>query len=359
MGRGGAGGGFSGGRSGGGSFGGSRSSGGRSGGGFSSGRGGGFSGGSSGGFGGFGGSSPRGSGYRPPVYRPSVFVGPVIRNTTYSGNNGNGGGGQGPSGGPGRKNSGGCATVILIVVVLVLFLAIVGMLAGGSDSSSITASTVQRQALPAGSVNETAYYTDELNWIEQPSQLKAGMKAFYQATGVQPYLYITDTVAGTHSPTADQLDAYARDLYDQLFTDEAHLLLVFVEWEGNPGAYMDRYVCGTQAKTVIDTEAGDILLDYLDRNYYDSDLSETEFFANSFADAGSRIMEVTQSPWVTVALVFGVCAILAIVLLILKQRRAAKAAKAKETADILNTPLESFGDKEAEDLAKKYEDKDT
>ena len=140
---------------------------------------------------------------------------------------------------------------------------------------------------------ETDYFTDELGWIRSETQLTEGMRQFYRETGVQPYLYITDTVNGSNSPSADELDAYARALYDKMFEDEAHLLLVFFEYNGQ---YMSRYVAGTQAKTVIDTEAADILLDYIDRYYYDQSLSEEQVFSKAFADSSKRMMEVTTSP---------------------------------------------------------------
>ena len=136
-------------------------------------------------------------------------------------------------------------------------------------SYGITPSTEQRTPLPQGSVHLTGYYTDELGWIKSPNTLESGMIHFYDKTGVQPYLYLTDTVDGTHSPTEAQLEAYTNSLYNQLFTDEAHILVVFFEYNNN-GHYMDYYVTGTQANTVIDPDAGNILLDYIDRYYYNT-----------------------------------------------------------------------------------------
>lgn len=350
MGRGGGrggGGGFSGGgRSFGG--GGSRSFGGRS----SAGRG--------GSFGSSAGRSSRssGTGYRPSgsSYRSGNRNTIFVNNSrpSYGGYNS---GGYRPSGGqqPPKKGGSGTLTTVILILVIALLLIAVFVAVSDSSASGITGSTVERTPLPAGSVNETAYFDDQLGWIESPSKLKAGMKSFYEATGVQPYLYITDEVYGSHSPTTDQLDQYVNELYDQLFTDEAHMLVLFLEWEGAPSVYWTRYVCGVQAKTVIDEEAADILLDYIDRNYYDSDLDETEFFANSFEDAGERIMQVTKSPWIPILSICAVAAVLAVVAVLFQQKRKAEAAKAKELEDMLSKPLETFDDKEAEDLAKKYE----
>lgn len=320
----------SGGRSSGGSFGGSRSSGGRSGG----------SGSNRGGFG-----SSSGGGF---------FGG---------GSSGSGGGFFGGSGGGGYNDGGsrggGCATMMGYLVAIIIIVIVVGLYLGTSSTGSteVAKSTVEREPLPAGSVKETDYYTDELGWINNQTKMQEGLKYFYEKTGVQPYVVIIDNVNGSHNPTSGELDGYANALYDELFTDEAHLLFVFFEYNDT---YMDRYVAGTQAKTVIDTEAADILLDYVDRNYYNSGLTDEEFFSNSFRSAADRTMTVTRSPWISVITVFAVVfGILVLTIVLFSWWRHAKKQKnleATQTAELLKTPIEKFDDVEIEDLAKKYED---
>lgn len=244
--------------------------------------------------------------------------------------------------------------MIIIVVIAVIFSSNTGLF-NNNSGSEITKSTIVREALPAGSVNETAYYTDELGWIGNPTQLLSGLKNFYQKTGVQPYLYITDTVNGSHTPTDKDLGEFAGGLYDELFTDEAHILLVFFEYGGG---YKDWYICGVQAKTVIDQEAADILLDYIDRYYYDNSLSEEAFFSKSFSDAADRIMTVTRSPWITVIVVLGVVILIAILFAWWLYAKKQKNLEAKQTEEMLKTPLETFGDQELEDLTKKYDEND-
>ncbi|RIE05678.1 hypothetical protein [Candidatus Cryosericum terrychapinii] len=376
MGRGGG----SGGRSSGGSGGGSRSSGGRSSGSTSGGRSSGSFGGSSGGpsfgsrrsgdssggrsGGGFGG--PFGGGFGSRRSGDSFGggfggffgggpAGPSLGNSRPSGVPFGGG----RSYGGGRSRGCGCLTLIVVLIVIGIAIAAITASHSGSVSNSsggsteIMKSTVARKALPRGSVNETGYYTDQLGWIDNQTQLLAGLKHFYQKTGVQPYLYITDTINGSHSPTASDLDKAANSLYDKLFTDEAHLLLVFFEYDNS---YMDRYVCGTQAKTVIDNEAANILLDYVDRYYYDSNLSEGAFFSKAFSDAADRIMEVTRSPWIIVFVVLGVVVLMIIMFAWWRRAINQKNLEAKQTEEMLKTPLEKFGDTEAEELTKKYED---
>lgn len=344
MGRGGGGGGRGGG------FGGSRGGAGRSGGGFGGGRGGGFGGGNRGGFGG----SNRGGGYRPsrPIFIPGrPFYGSGTRRRRNYGSDGSGGGNGGGCAGVG------CSTIIIALLVIAALFYLFGSFGSNGNSSpvsnDITRSSVEREPLPTGSVNETDYYTDQVGWIGNQTVAADGLSHFYDKTGVQPHVYITDNINGETTPTDAEMEEFSNNLYDELFTDEAHLLLVF--FEPQPGSYMTYYVTGTQAETVIDTEAGDILLDYIDRNYYDDNLTDEEFFSNSFRDAADRIMEVTRSPWITVFIVLGAAAIVFVLFVWWKNKQRQKDIEAKRTEEMLKTPLDTFGDSEAEELAKKYE----
>lgn len=364
----------SGGRSSGGGFGGGRSSGGRSGG-FGGSGGFGFRGGGSGRAGRSGGGSPFGrSGGSSPFGRSGGYSGNSGSPFGTSNNKGIFGGGsshRGPiifpgginiGGGrpsPPRRNSSGCGTVgcLTIIIILVIMIALIFVMnimfsnSSSGNSGNITASSTVRKALPKGSVNETDYYIDNLKWIGNKTKLESGLKHFYEKTGVQPLLYLTDNINGNYFPDENEMDSFANDLYDKLFTDEAHLLFIFMEYEGR---YMDWYVVGSQAKTVIDNEAADILLDYIDRYYYDEDLSDEEFFSESFRDAGDRIMTVTKSPWITVIIIISIVILVIVLFSWWIKAKKQKNKEAKQMEDILNTPLDKFGDTEAEDLTKKY-----
>lgn len=348
MARGGSGGGsrgggsFGGGSRGGGSFGGGSRSGGSFGGGSRSG--GSFGGGSRPSGGSFGGGS-FGGGFRPVGggYRPV-------------------GGGVRPGGG-GVRSGCGCGTFAIIAVIIVIFILLIGLgncsttgFSTSSSSSGITESTVAREKLPASLVTETGYYTDETgSFISSASQLTSGLKQFYDRTGVQPYVYITDNVNGDYAPDDETLASFANSLYDGLFMDEGHLLFVYVDLTGGDG-FSGYIVIGVSAKTVIDDEAYSILVDYINSYYYDSSLSNEQFISNAFRDAGERIMHVETSVWPYVLIVLGVIVIIVILLVWWKKRKEQKNREAKQTEEILNTPLEKFGDTDAEELAKKYKD---
>lgn len=242
--------------------------------------------------------------------------------------------------------------------MLIFIVVVIAALSSGpsGESGGITKSTIEREPLPKGSVVETGYFTDELDWIGNATKLTAGMKNFYQKTGVQPYLYITDEINGTHYPTDSDAEAFAYQKYDELFKDEAHLLLIFFEYEESN--YHTWYLCGNQAKTVIDSEAADILLDCIDKYYYQS-MSDEDYFSKSFDEAGTRIMEVTKSPWIPVMILFGAAAVIGLLFIWWSGVKKQKNLEAERDKEILNAPLSSFGDIEIDELAKKYEGSDT
>src|SRR5699024_2379874 len=131
---------------------------------------------------------------------------------------------------------------------------------------------------------------------------------------------------------------------------EAHVLLVF--FEPSPSDYIYYIVPGYQAGQVIDSEATDILADYIDRYYY-SDMTEDEFFSKAFEDAADRIMKVTRSPWITVWIVIAVVAIIFLLFSWWKSKQKQKNLEAEQTKDILSQPIEKFGASPEEELTKK------
>ena len=250
----------------------------------------------------------------------------------------------------------GCLSpAIVIIVVLAVVMATAfgycGMRRSMAGSQEITASTIKREPLAAGVVTETGYYTDELGWITDAAELERGMGNFYRRTGVQPYLYITDEVDGTHYPTDAQFDSFANSLYDALFEDEGHILVLFFEYDGQ---YAMWYVNGLAADAVMDSEAVDILFDYIEYYYY-SDLNDTEMFATAFDRASERIMNVSVSPWVYVLIAAAVVAVAVVAYLWWKAAAKKKREQDEHTRRILETPLETFSDDDAENRAKKYE----
>ncbi len=253
---------------------------------------------------------------------------------------------------------GGCGSLLAIVVVLAvvgaLFTALTPSCGSGSVSSSIAASTVEREALPADAVNKTGYFTDaDGDWVHDTARLERGLQEFYDATGVQPYVYI---LPNGFSTSVSELGYLAEDLYSRLFSDDAHFLLVFCD--DGYGSFNCGYYVGSQAKTIMDDEAIGILSDYLDRYYQDTSLTEEDIFSRAFADTAERIMSVTPSPVVPVAICIAVVVVAVVAFALYKKRTEARRAEQEHLEEVLNTPLETFGESELDDLEKKYEAKD-
>lgn len=208
---------------------------------------------------------------------------------------------------------------------------------------------VERTALPAGAVSETAYYTDaDGDWIHNASQLESGLRTFYQKTGVQPYVYILPNGSST------DLVAFAESNYDKLFFDEGHFLLVFCD--NGEGGFGCGFAMGDKVAPIMDNAAIDVLAGNLDKQYRNSAISEEEIFSKAFADTADTIMKKDDY-------LLGSIACIAIVLVptlvyvgvrVLRARREQEERDRKLQEEILRTPLEKFGDQEVEELAKKY-----
>lgn len=333
MGRGGRSGGFGGGGSRGGSFGGSR-------------------GGSFGG-GGFSGRRSYGGGHRPSYNRGfsggrgfggMFFPGPIIINN----NSGSPGRNTGPSGGSTNNKNGnsvGCLHTIVLTIAVFAFIILmyntfIFVLNAGNKKEPLKAN-----------VSVTEYYTDELGWINNPSVFEKGLKYFYEKTGVQPYVYITDNVGELSQSDLDsKIEEFANDKYNQLFSDEAHLLLIFYE---NNSYYRTYCLAGSSANTVIDASARDILLSKIDKYYYMS-YDDNEFFSIAFEKAADDIMK-SSSKEITYIIISIVVLLICLGIEFAVKYKEKEEKKKKEIEDLLSKPLETFGNDKAEELAKKYE----
>lgn len=269
------------------------------------------------------------------------------------------GGGGGPVPGGGRGNAGcgaGCGSILATIVILAFISALfttIGSCSSTSLSTDIAASTVAREPLPAGAAetSSTHFIDEDGSWIRDTATFERGMDTFYEETGVEPFVYILPNGSSTSTYELGQI---AQQAYDQLFSDEAHFLLVFCD--DGVGSFNCGYAVGSQAKTVMDDEAIGILADYLDRYYQDMSLSEEEIFSEAFADTGTRIMSKTTSPVVYVAICTAVVIVAVLIFTGVKKYRESKEREAKKMEEVLNTPLETFGDAHLDDLEKKYTD---
>lgn len=370
MGRSGGGGG---GRSGGGGAGGGRSSGGFSGG--ARGGSGGRSGpvGARGGMGrvprvgmpGFGMGGPRGPVFGPPPRRrrPGSGFGGAFLGGMLGSAAGNAATGRNSANDDRPSTGCGCGTLFIVVCAILLVVVLAtsfgcGGTTFGSGSGSSQAqveSTVDRTRLAEGTAVVTALYTDEDgDWIHTPAALESGLTAFYNRTGVAPYVYILPNGSVTSSSACS---AKATELYDQLFDDEGHFLMVFCD-DGS-GGYVWGYCGGSATTSVMDSEAVRILAQNLEKYYNTTSISDEEVFSKTFDDTGRTIMGAPagRTRAIAIGVVVGAVVVGGVAYVVVKKRKEKQAAEQKRIDDLLNTPLETFGDQSLEDLEKKYEDK--
>ncbi|WP_051588750.1 hypothetical protein [Ruminococcus sp. NK3A76] len=231
------------------------------------------------------------------------------------------------------------AIIFIIVFALYILAEVISSSAGSALDGGIQRSTAQREKLESSALVESDdYYSDRLGWIKSSKTLEDGMEYFYEQTGVQPFLVITDSIGGSGIYSEDQMERFANDVYDQEFEDEAHLVVVFYE---NLGEYHTCYVTGVEAKTVVDDEGGEILLDYLDHYYY-SDLDEDEMFARAFRESADRMMTVTPSyGWIAVIIIL-IIIVLVISLTWWSKRKKAKLAELNKAQQIIDQDLNTF-----------------
>ncbi len=201
-------------------------------------------------------------------------------------------------------------------------------------------------------IESSQWIDDELGWIYSESTVRKAMDEFYKKTGVQPYLIITDNIDGKGSDvTEDEVRSYMEDTYAALYDDQGHMILLLEQYSNYD---YNRYIyVGASAKSVIDSSAQNLILNYVDRYYSDQRLSNDEFFSEVFTTSAEALMPNHRARNIgIIILVIG--AVLIVVLIMARQVAMARAKKAEATKKILDTPIGESP--ENEDLLKKYGD---
>ncbi|MBR3463238.1 MAG: hypothetical protein IKH20_11235 [Clostridiales bacterium] len=265
----------------------------------------------------------------------------------------------------------GCFTPFIILIVWMIICFGINFGFGGNWSGPvqyflIERSTVEREALPSSKCTpiDVWYQDDWGDWIDKKGEEEAlitGMKSFYEQTGVQPYLWITGR-DGYQYKSEGSVEALAESKYKEMFgEDEGHVLIIFREYPNNSSEYICTVTPGYDAETqVMDEQAREIFLDFIDYYYTDSNLNEGEFFKASFENAGRRIMEKQLSfrqmgiiAVVAVILVIGII----IVANIIKKRKIAVAKQKTLQAQEVAKAAKAVADQKQTDFnRKKYED---
>lgn len=230
----------------------------------------------------------------------------------------------------------------------------------------IERSTTNREPLPSSKCDpiDTWYQDDWGDWIDETGEEDAlikGLKYFYEKTGVQPYLWITgeDGQNYKYQETVEQL---GEDRYKEMFgDDEGHVIIIFREYPNASSEYICTVTPGYDAETqVMDEQAREIVLDFIDYYYTDSEMNEGQFFGTAFEKAGDRIM-MKQLSFRQMGIIAAVAVILVIGIVIVanivKKRKIAVAKQKTLQAQEQAKQAKAVADQKKTDFdRKKYED---
>lgn len=254
----------------------------RGGGGGGSRGGGGFRGGGSrGGFGGGFGGRPGGFGGRPGGPPPPRHFGPRFH-FGFGRRYGYGYGYGSPLGA-------GCS-LISFLLCFIIFAIIVGGFSLISSVGTFLKATTFKPLDPGLCQDYGEYYYDEADTQVDP-QTAAAMREFYERTGVQPFLIVTNTVGmgsvQEEYPGDDALEKYSNDQYDERFEDEGHLLIVY--YEDAETYYYTWWVAGSAAhESIITYDVMDSFWETFDGQlYYSNDLGRA--FEIAFKETADEI----------------------------------------------------------------------
>lgn len=245
------------------------------------------------------------------------------------------------------SSSSGLGTLIACLIVFAVVIFSFFMIA--SDDSDVT-STINREKIENPIPYDNNCIKDELGYVENTSKLSKNLKNFYNKTGIQPYIYLKSY---DETLTSDsQKDNYAQNWYEQNIDNEDTFLFVYYEdQDPNEIGYM-AYVNGKQVTSVMDSEAVNIFWNYIDRYWTDDSLSTVEVFTKIFNSTANTIMEksTTSNDIIkTICIIVGIIIVIGGIIYILRMKFKRDKEKAKETVEILKTPLDK-----SDELRDKY-----
>lgn len=245
------------------------------------------------------------------------------------------------------SSSSGLGTLIACLIVFAVVIFSFFMIA--SDDSDVT-STINREKIENPIPYDNNCIKDELGYVENTSKLSKNLKNFYNKTGIQPYIYLKSYDVTLTSDS--QKDNYAQNWYEQNIDNEDTFLFVYYEdQDPNEIGYM-AYVNGKQVTSVMDSEAVNIFWNYIDRYWTDDSLSTVEVFTKTFNSTANTIMEksTTSNDIIKIiCIIVGIIIVIGGIIYILRMKFKRDKEKAKETVEILKTPLDK-----SDELRDKY-----
>jgi hypothetical protein len=180
-----------------------------------------------------------------------------------------------------------------------------------------------RTPLKTSAEFDEACISDSINFMSEDEEIVAinGLRSFYNATGVQPYV-VCHAYDENVSSNKVGMEEYAKDWYKYQVKNEDSFVCMYFAGKSEDEAGTLVHACGENAKSVIDDNALNIFYKNIDANWSPS-VSIGEMFSNAFNSTAHKIM---YSIWDNIVLLivglFG--AVLSVAMLLFLKYKAIK-----------------------------------
>lgn len=234
-----------------------------------------------------------------------------------------------------------CLRMVVIAIILTLTAFVI---------KGITNRSFEKAELKG---TESVGFIKDDGFLKGSYRTKEALEEFYKETGIPLFLY---TIAN-YPENSSTCDAYAEELYDVLFTDENHALLVYydnVDWWS--------WVAGNAVASRMTDKTFNSLVDAF-YFYWEQDITNDEVFAKGLTSfirdfTGKNLLKAGKV-WSAVLWVVAVGALFYGGIFYLSDTRKIKdkreALEHLEAERVLSIPLEKFADSGLADLKEKYQ----
>lgn len=277
----------------------------------------------------------------------------------------------------GRNDASGCSYFFIAIIAFIILSVVISInesascVGGGMDAisgnSDITKSTHTRELIETDASFDGECVIDELDWLESSRKTGKALRVYFEKTGVQPYVVFKEYDSEIVSSKDKQ--AYTKKYFeDKIDSDNAYLMVYFCKEDGSvDDTFEFYYYAGDDAEEVMDTEASDILSDFIDKYWNDKSLSKDEAIEKAYTDTATRIMykpfglkdffRIVKN--IIIKILIGCVILIAIlvVIVVIISKYQKKKEDEKETERILNTPLEELADQELDKSLKERMEK--
>lgn len=139
---------------------------------------------------------------------------------------------------------------------------------------------------------------DNLGWITEDQgstgikHVKEGLQYFYQKTGIQPMVVITDKLgdADAFNTSGDEIEKEMDNLYDKNFKDNAHMIFLVLAKDGSDDYDTINILNRTAADLVLGEKQKDIIYNRFDHYWYNTSEDECDLIRDTFITSADQIM---------------------------------------------------------------------